>query len=145
MSKKSLILFFAWMALSAQAQQRLVVADKVTHKPIAQASIYTKENGVFHSAISNDQGVAVIDFHFTRLTFSHLNYERSVMTSLSDTIFLIPRYRETAEVIVRNVEPKWIREKLKKVAKTKWKVYFSHPRLLCYAPSAPMYSIITRL
>ncbi|MBO4607653.1 MAG: hypothetical protein J5682_07105 [Prevotella sp.] len=132
MSKKSLILFFAWMALSAQAQQRLVVADKVTHKPIAQASIYTKENGVFHSAISNDQGVAVIDFHFTRLTFSHLNYERSVMTSLSDTIFLTPRYRETAEIIVRNVEPKWIREKLKKVAKTKWKVYFSHPRVLCY-------------
>ena len=132
MSKKSLILFFAWMALSAQAQQRLVVADKVTHKPIAQASIYTKENGVFHSAISNDQGVAVIDFHFTRLTFSHLNYERSVVTSLSDTIFLTPRYRETAEVIVRNVEPKWIREKLRKVAKTKWKVYFSHPRVLCY-------------
>lgn len=132
MSKKSLILFFAWMALSAQAQQRLVVADKVTHKPIAQASIYTKENGVFHSAISNDHGVAVIDFHFTRLTFSHLNYERSVVTSLSDTIFLTPRYRETAEVIVRNVEPKWIREKLRKVAKTKWKVYFSHPRVLCY-------------
>lgn len=132
MSKKSLILFFAWMALSAQAQQRLVVADKVTHKPIAQASIYTKENGVFHSAISNDQGVAVIDFHFTRLTFSHLNYERSVVTSLSDTIFLTPRYRETAEVIVRNVEPKWIREKLRKVAKTKWKVYFLHPRVLSY-------------
>ena len=132
MMKKPLILFFAWMALSAQAQHRLVVADKVTHEPIAQASIYTKENGVFHSAISNDQGEAVIDFHFTRLTFSHLNYERSLKTSLSDTIFLTPRHRETAEVIVRNIEPKWIREKLRKAAKTKWKVYFSHPRVLCY-------------
>lgn len=132
MIKNTLLLISALVTLSTHAQQRLVVADKVTHAPIAQASIYTKENGVFHSAISNDQGVAVIDFHFTRLTFSHLNYERRVVNSLSDTIFLSPRHRETAEVIVRNIEPKWIREKLRKVVKTKWKVYFSHPHVLRY-------------
>ena len=127
-----LILTSALMVLSTHAQQRLVVADKNTHEPIAQASIYTKEDNKFHSAISNDQGVAVINFPFKRLTFSHLNYERRVVTSLSDTIFLAPRYRETAEVIVRNIEPKWIREKLRKVVKTKRKVYFSQPRMLCY-------------
>lgn len=120
------------LALSTHAQQRVVVADNVTHEPIAQASIYTKENGKFNSAISNDQGVAVVNFSFKRLTFSHLNYERKVLSRLSDTIFLSPRYRETVEVVVRNIEPKWIREKLRQVVKTKKKVYFSKPYVLCY-------------
>ena len=130
--KISLVLLSVLMALSTQAQQRLVVADKDTHEPIAQASIYTKENGKFCSAISNDQGVAVVDFQFKRLTISHLNYERRVVTNLSDTIFLSPRYRETTEVVVFNIEPKWIREKLRQVVKTKQKVYFSQSRVLDY-------------
>ncbi|MBP5508203.1 MAG: hypothetical protein J6Y23_10265 [Prevotella sp.] len=132
MKKWSLILITTLTALTTKAQHRLVVADKDTHDPIAQASIYTKENGKFYSAISNDQGEAVINFDFKRLTFSHLNYERKVVTILSDTIFLSPRYRETAEVIVLNIEPKWIREKLRQVVKTKQKVYFSQPRVLSY-------------
>ena len=132
MKKTFLILISAMMALSVHAQKRLVVADRVTHEPVAQASIYTKENGKFCSAITNDKGQTVIDFDFTRLTISHLNYERIVVTSLPDTIYLSPRYRQTAEVIVRNIEPKWIREKLRQVVKTKQKVYFSQPRVLCY-------------
>ena len=132
MIRPLILLFAVLMALSVHAQRHVVVADKDTHEPIPQASIYTKENGVFHSAISNDMGEAVIHFNFRRLTFSHLNYERKVLTSLPDTIFLTPRYRETAEVVVRNIEPKWIREKLKQVVKTKEKVYFSKPRVLSY-------------
>ena len=132
MGKKALHLIITLMALSAHAQQRVVVADKDTHEPIAQASIYTKENGKFSSAISNDTGEAVINFDFTHLTISHLNYERKVVRILSDTIFLTPRYRETAEVVVRNIEPKWIREKLRQVVKTKKKVYFTQPRVLNY-------------
>ena len=132
MKKTLLILISMMMTLYVHAQHRVVVADRVTHGPIPQASIYTKENGQFCSAISNDQGVAVINFHFTKLTISHLNYERIVVTSLPDTIFLAPRYRQTAEVVVRNIEPKWIREKLRKVVKTKQKVYFSQPRVLSY-------------
>ena len=126
------LLSVCMMAMAVHAQQRIVVADKETHEPIAQASIYTKEEGKFSSAISNDQGEAVIDFKFRRLTFSHLNYERKVLTHLTDTVFLSPRYRETAEVIVRNIEPKWIREKLREVVRTKQKVYFSKPRVLSY-------------
>ena len=132
MKKTSLFLIFAWIVLSIHAQQRVVVADKETHEPVAQASLFTKESGKFHSAISNDQGEAVVGFTFRRLTISHLNYERRVLTTLPDTIFLVPRYRETAEVVVRNIEPKWIREKLRQVVKTKQKVYFSQPRELCY-------------
>ena len=132
MGKKALTFIFVLMALSAHAQQHIVVADNVTHEPIAQASIYTKENGKFSSSISNDDGEAVIDFSFTHLTVSHLNYERKVVRKLSDTIFLAPRYRETAEVVVRNIEPKWIREKLRRVVKTKRKVYFTQPHVLSY-------------
>lgn len=127
-----LLFTFLLLSLSAHAQQRVVVADKVTRLPISQASIYTKDNGLFRSAITNDCGEAVIDFTFRRLTVSHLNYERRVVHSLADTLFLAPLYRETAEVVVRNVEPKWIREKLRKVVKTKQKVYFSQPRVLVY-------------
>lgn len=132
MKKAALTIVSVLTAFSAHAQHRLVVADKDTHEPIAQASIYTKENGKFNSAISNDEGVAVVNFEFRRLTFSHLNYERRVLTTLSDTVFLSPRYRETTEVVVLNVEPKWIREKLRKVVKTKQKVYFAQPRVLGY-------------
>ena len=132
MKRMSLFLTSAWIAFSVHAQQRVVVADKVTHESIAQASIFTKENGKFHSAISNDYGEAVVGFSFRRLTVSHLNYERMVVTSLADTLFLAPRYRQTAEVVVLNVEPKWIREKLRRVVKTKQSVYFSHPRVLSY-------------
>ena len=132
MKRKTLILISVLAALTTKAQQRVVVADEDTHEPIAQASIYTKENGKFNSAISDDQGEAVVDFPFRRLTFSHLNYERKVVTSLADTVFLSPRYRETAEVVVVNVEPKWIREKLREVVRTKKKVYFSQPRVLGY-------------
>ena len=60
--KSFLIILTVMLALSTHAQQRVVVADNVTHEPIAQASIYTKENGKFNSAISNDQGVAVVNF-----------------------------------------------------------------------------------
>lgn len=132
MKKAFLIIISALLAFSTHAQQRVVVADNVTHEPIAQASIYTKENGKFNSTISNDHGVAVVNFSFKRLTFSHLNYERRVVTRLSDTIFLTPRYRETVEVVVRNIEPKWIREKLRQVVKTKKKMYFSQPYVLSY-------------
>ena len=132
MKKTTLLILSAMMTLAAHAQRRLVVADKVTHQPIAQASIYTKENGKFSSVISNDRGEAVINFAYTRLTVSHLNYERRVVTSLPDTLFLTPRYRVTDEVVVRSKEPKWIREKLRRVVKTKQKVYFSQPRVLCY-------------
>ena len=46
MIKNTLLLFSALITLSAHAQQRLVVADKVTHEPIAQASIYTKSGSL---------------------------------------------------------------------------------------------------
>jgi len=112
----------------APAQERtVVVADAVTREPIAHASLYTKEQGRFRSCISDMQGRATIVFTFRRLTVSHLNYETTTVSRLGDTLLLKPRYRSTAEVVVTNREPEWIRRKLRRVVKTKRQHYAAHP------------------
>ncbi len=124
---KRAVLIVAWAAAAcmAQAQQRVVVADAVTREPVERASLYAKEGGRFRAAISDEQGVAQVSFAFRRLTVSHLNYESQQLRSLPDTIWLKPRYRVTAEVVVTNKEPAWIGEKLREVVRTKQQRYFS--------------------
>lgn len=107
--------------------------DAVTHQPVAHASLYTKENGKFHSCISNEQGVAHIGFQWQKLTVSHLNYQQrtlhqspSTLNPQPDTIFLQPRYRDVGQVVVTNREPEWIRRCLKRVVKQKEKLYYGH-------------------
>ena len=128
-----------WMALTAvlttwgQTAGTTVVADAVTRAPIAHASLYTKEQGRFRSAISGVDGVARVAFDFRRLTVSHLNYEPTTVRRLSDTIFMQPRYRSTAEVVVTNKEPEWIRRKLRQVVRTKRQRYFSRQDTLGFS------------
>ena len=111
---------------SAQSPTTTVVADAVTHEPVAHASLYTKEGGRFRSVVSNGQGIAKVGFQFQRLTVSHLNYERRTVRQLSDTLFLQPRYQTTGEVVVTNKEPEWIRRCLKETVRRKTQNYFSH-------------------
>ena len=110
----------------------VVVADATTHEPIAQASLYSKDSGKFRAATTRDNGVATIDFAFQRLTVSHLNYERRVLSSFGDTIFLKPRFRQTQEVVVVNQEPAWIRPFLRRFAKTKDYRYCARTLPLAY-------------
>ncbi len=126
--RRYLLLWMAWTAVLTawgQTAGRTMVADAVTRAPIAHASLYTKEQGRFRSAISGLDGVARVAFDFRRLTVSHLNYETTIVRRLSDTIWLQPRYRSTAEVVVTNKEPEWIRRKLRQVVRTKEERYFS--------------------
>jgi len=118
------MLFFATTALG-QEVKTVVVADADTRRPVAHASLYTKEGGRFHSCISNEQGLAHISFTFRSITASHLNYERRTLKQLADTIFLRPRYLTKAEVVVTNKEPEWIRRCLKETVKQKEQHYFS--------------------
>ena len=133
---------FLFLSLNDICAQNVVVADADTHQPIAHASLYTKEDGKFHSCVSNEQGVAHITFQWQRLTVSHLNYEQrtlhtshlspshtshlSPLTSSNDTIFLQPRYRDVGQVVVTNREPEWIRRCLKRVVKQKEALYYGH-------------------
>ena len=119
-------MFFATAGYAQNAATTTVVADAVTHEPVAHASLYTKEGGRFHSVISNTQGVAKVGFQFQRLTVSHLNYERITVRRLADTIFLKPKYLSTGEVVVTNKEPEWIRRCLKETVKRKTQNYFTH-------------------
>ena len=116
--------------LSTDQPRVVVIADATTHEPVARASLYTKENGRFRSVISDAEGRAAIGFEFQRLTVSHLNYDKLTIRSLSDTIFLKPRYRSTAEVVVTNEEPAWIRQKLKEVVRQKETHYFTQPAVM---------------
>jgi len=110
----------------AQTAVTTVVADADTHEGIAHASLYTKEGGRFRSVVSNSRGAATVAFTFRRLTISHLNYERLTVSQLGDTVFLKPKYRSTAEVVVINKEPEWIRRCLKETVNRKAQNYFTH-------------------
>lgn len=130
--RTALVVLLSMLCSSSVAQQRVVIADRDTHEPVAQASLYTKEGGRFCSSVTNNMGVALVRFDFQRLTVSHLNYERRQVRRLTDTIFLVPRHRQTREVVVRNVEPSWIRPFLKRFARTKDYRYFVRPTVLDY-------------
>ncbi len=128
----SILISMLLLSLCMQAQRQVVVADVKTREPIAQASLYSKTDGLFRSAITDEEGRATIAFAFQRLTVSHLNYEKRQVRQLSDTLFLTPRYRQAAEVVVTNREPAWIRKKLRQAAAQKEKTYFGTERMLVY-------------
>ena len=106
----------------ASPEQKVVVADAVSHMPIAHASLYTKEAGAFHAAITAEDGHAVITFTFHHLTVSHLNYEKRRISLLTDTIWLKPKSFVTPEVVVTSKEPEWIRPLLRQFVKNKDKL-----------------------
>lgn len=116
--------------------QKTVVADAITHLPIAHASLYARSDGKFHSAVSDSKGRANVNFSFAKLTVSHLNYETLRARNLSDTIFLKPKEYMTAEVKVTNREPKWIRKKLRAFVKVKDSKYLTQPDIRRYSYSS---------
>ena len=116
----------------ASLEQKVVVADAVSHMPIAHASLYTKEAGAFHAAITAEDGHAVITFTFHHLTVSHLNYEKRRISLLTDTIWLKPKSFVTPEVVVTSKEPEWIRPLLRQFVKNKDKLYFSRADTVGY-------------
>ncbi|MBR6963572.1 MAG: hypothetical protein IKH86_08040 [Prevotella sp.] len=115
----------------AQARHHCVVIDSETYLPVSHASIYTKTNGKFNSAITDARGRATVMFSFKTLTVSHLNYERRQLRSLPDTILLTPKYHLAAELVVSS-EPAWIRPMLRRFVKQKKQFYGSKPLTLAY-------------
>lgn len=113
------------------AQRHCVVIDADTEMPVSHASLFTKENGKFHSAITDARGRATISFSFRRLTVSHLNYERLTLRSLKDTIRLKPISHLAAEVVVSS-EPAWIRPLLRRFIKQRQQYYGNQQLTLSY-------------
>jgi len=130
--KKILFILFLLSAAIAHGQQTVVVIDESTGMAISHASLYCKEKGKFRSTTTDYAGRAKVGFGFKRLTVSHLNYEKTVVSRLDDTIRLTPKYYQTAEVVVSHAEPAWIRPMLRKFVKQKKERYYNKPESLGY-------------
>lgn len=129
-----LLLFFCLMTKGAcqMYSQKCVIVDGKTGQPVVHASLYTRDNGRFRSVISKDDGSATVDFAFEKLTISHLNYEKVVVRRLKDTIRLAPKSYMTAEVLVQETEPAWIRRKLKEIIGHKDELYYNKDIMVGY-------------
>ena len=122
----SLFIFVLFLLpVDLHGQRKCVILDKNTFEPVAHASLYYKENRKLSSTITDINGHATINFAFKQLTISHLNYEKSILKSLTDTIFLTPKSYMTGEITIKAQEPAWIRPLLKKFVKTKRTKYFN--------------------
>ena len=128
------MLLFALLPLHTLAGtgRKVVVADATSRQPIAHASLWAKEGGKFHAAITDEKGCATISFAFSRLTVSHLNYEKQRINILPDTVWLKPKSYVTPEVVVQAKEPAWIRPMLKRFVKNKDKLYLNHADTVTY-------------
>ena len=134
MTTKRYIILLLWMmtAWMGTRAQKTVVVDAVTRLPVEHASLYAKEGRAFHSVVADDEGRAVVDFPFRKLTVSHLNYEKQVLTRVPDTVWMKPLVRMVNEVTVYSGEPAWIRKTLKRFVKEKTTRYHTHPEVLHY-------------
>lgn len=128
----ALTVIMSFLFLATYGQKRCVVVDKKTLEPVMHASLYSKENHQFNSAITDIDGLVTVKFPFRQLTISHLNYEKMIVKSLPDTIFLIPKSYMTGEVTIQAQEPAWIRPMLKRFVKTKKHKYFNKTCVLGY-------------
>lgn len=125
------ILFFC--AEGVKAQSQIFVFDEVQKTPIPYANVFKAEKGSFKGTTSDENGVATIDFPFQKLHVSHVNYRQKVLTELPDTIFLTPKENVLTEVVVKDVEPLWIRPFLQKFIAKKDKVYRSVAKTFDYS------------
>ena len=117
------LIFACFFATKVNAQRRCVVIDRQTGEPIPYASLYTKQ-GKMRSVLTDVDGKALIDFDFRRITVSHLNYNTLTLTVLPDTIRMQPKAYMTAEVVISNAEPAWIRPLLLRFVKEKEQRYY---------------------
>lgn len=92
------------------AQNKGIVLDINTYKPIPYVNVYTTYNKGVFGTTSNTSGEFNVNFLFKSLTFSHVNYEKSeiLCDNLKDTIFLNPKTNLIGEVIISNKQPEWI-------------------------------------
>ncbi|MCE2615971.1 MAG: hypothetical protein ACTTKN_00465 [Phocaeicola sp.] len=123
--KKKVFLLTVWvLAVTAlYAQKSCVLWDKEYSVPISKVSVFAAVDGRVNSTTSDDEGRVIVDFAFDSLTISHVNYRKQVVTSLPDTLFLVPLVHILPEVVVVGGEPSWIRQKLGQFLKVKEEIY----------------------
>lgn len=98
------------------AQNKGIILDIETYKPIPYTNIYTTYNKEVFGTTSNTSGKFTVNFHFDSLTFSHINYEKKEVShkNFRDTIFLRPQTNLIGEVVISNKQPEWINSVLER-------------------------------
>ena len=120
MIKNILVIFLLCASfIIAHAQNTTLLWDATNNIPVSHASVFTTDKGKVKSTFSDEHGIVSVDFPFNKLEISHVNYECLEVSSLSDTIFLVPSVCLLGEVTVKPYEPEWIRTKLEDFVKNK--------------------------
>ena len=110
MNKETIItILFVLVSMNMYTQQRLIVRDSLTQKPIAYTSVwFGNEAGRY----TNESGMIEIPKGTKQIQLSHICYKTKIVskvTSDSQTIFLVPKSINLNEVAISAKTPKRIK------------------------------------
>ena len=110
MNKKSIITaLFALVAMNMYTQQRLIVKDSLTQKPIAYTSVWFGNNT---GGYTDESGMIEIPEGTKQIRLSHICYETKNIDKVapdSQTVFLVPKSINLDEVAISTRAPKRIK------------------------------------
>ncbi len=110
MNKETIItILFVLVSMNMYTQQRLIVRDSLTQKPIAYTSVwFGNEAGRY----TNESGMIEIPKGTKQIQLSHICYETKIITKVTadlQTIFLVPKSINLDEVAISAKVPKRIK------------------------------------
>ena len=110
MNKETFItILFVLVSMNMYTQQRLIVRDSLTQKPIAYTSVwFGNEAGRY----TNESGMIEIPKGTKQIQLSHICYETKIITKVTadlHTIFLVPKGINLNEVAISAKTPKRIK------------------------------------
>ena len=110
MNKETIItILFVLVSMNMYTQQRLIVRDSLTQKPIAYTSVWLgNEAGRY----TNESGMIEIPKGTKQIRLSHICYETKIITKVTTdlhTIFLVPKSINLNEVAISAKTPKRIK------------------------------------
>ena len=110
MNKETIItILFVLVSMNMYTQQRLIVRDSLTQKPIAYTSVwFGNEAGRY----TNESGMIEIPKGTKQIQLSHICYETKIITKVTadlHTIFLVPKSINLNEVAISAKVPKRIK------------------------------------
>lgn len=117
------------------AQKRGVVVDGETWRPVSGVSVYTDSVGKRLRGMSTDAlGRFSIPVGTRRVRFSHTSYKplEVVGDALADTVYMTPKNVQLSEIVVRDEEPRWIREALRRFIAARERNYRTVPKTMSY-------------
>lgn len=117
------------------AQKRGVVVDGDTWRPVSGVSVYTDSVGKRLRGMSTDAlGRFSVPLGTRRVRFSHTSYKplEVVGDALADTVYMTPKNVQLSEIVVRDEEPRWIREALRRFIATRERNYRTVPKTMSY-------------